>query len=155
MSRSPTFPSSRQNSPASGKWWGRYIGIPFDWTGSSIEGASCWGLVCLVHKYEFGNNLPRFEDCDLSVRDGKPVTVDKYATLGTRVNLQDVQTGDVLQLRGLYKGRMLPLHCGIVTEPGHMLHTREGLGAHVVSYTTRQWHNMILGAYRCITSQSK
>ncbi len=113
--------SRRPLSPASSNWWNNYVGIPFKWNGSTREGASCGGLVCLV---------------------------SDFAATGVQVNLADVRAGDVLHMWGFYKGKRRATHCGVVTEPGFVLHAEEVVGSCISRYKgDNRFLQRVIGAY--------
>lgn len=39
---------------------GKYIEVPFQWRGRSLEGWDCYGLVCTVYREEYGIELPDY-----------------------------------------------------------------------------------------------
>ena len=122
-------------------WWNDYVGLPFAWNGHTRAGVSCWGLVCLVQEEVFGRRLPHFDELPVQMGGGGS---EQYARLGRMVDLRDVQSGDVLHLRSKTN-----LHCGIVTEPGFVLHIDEGCGSHVRNYLSDlRFQNRVIGAYR-------
>lgn len=127
-------------------WWNKYVGLPFKWNGRDHDGVSCWGLVCLVHWEVFGNRLPQFDELPVSEGNATP---NKWLHLGQEVDLAEAQPGDVLHMRGAINGRVYPLHCGVVTVPGSVLHVEENAGACVVKYQGNlRFRNRVLGAYR-------
>lgn len=127
-------------------WWNKYVGLPFRLNGRDRDGVSCWGLVCLVHKEVFGNRLPHFDEMPAATGDASP---RKWMGLGEKIELSDVESGDVLHMRGAINGRIYPLHCGIVTERGSVLHVEDGIGACIRKYEDDpRFKNRVLGAYR-------
>ena len=132
-------------------WWNNYVGIPYEWGGHSRSGASCWGLVCLVQQEVFGKRLPRMDELEHDLLNGEEVQASSFARLGQEVPLSEVESGDVLHMRTSIHGRVLPLHCGIVTEPGKVLHTEEYIGSSIRSYSAdARFQNRVLGAYRVV-----
>lgn len=128
-----------------------YVGIPFLWEGYDRSGASCWGLVCLVYLEQFSIALPRHDELIAGVkeRDGSPAAwqrTDGFEPVG----LDDARAGDVLHMWGMFNGKRRPLHCGIVTEPGRVLHAEEATGAVISRYKgDNRFLSRVIGAYRC------
>ena len=140
--------SRRPLSPASSNWWNNYVGIPFKWNGSTREGASCWGLVCLVYKEVYKIKLPRYNELESQIERGAGSFAD-FAATGVQVNLADVRAGDVLHMWGFYKGKRRATHCGVVTEPGFVLHAEEVVGSCISRYKgDNRFLQRVIGAYR-------
>lgn len=140
--------SRRPLSPASSNWWNNYVGIPFKWNGSTREGASCWGLVCLVYKEVYKIKLPRYNELESQIESGAGSFSD-FAATGVQVNLADVRAGDVLHMWGFYKGKRRATHCGVVTEPGFVLHAEEVVGSCISRYKgDNRFLQRVIGAYR-------
>lgn len=132
-------------------WWNDYVGIPYEWCAASRDGASCWGLVCLVQREVFGKRLPAFDEVETALQRGDSADPGQYAVLGQRVPIEQVKSGDVLHMRGLVGGAVAPLHCGVVTVPGEVLHTEEGAGSHIQKYQGNpRFMNRVIGAYRVV-----
>lgn len=141
-------PSRRLPSPVSSNWWNNYVGIPFKWNGSTREGASCWGLVCLVYKEVYKIKLPRHDEMESQIERGMGSFAD-FASTGVQVDLADVRAGDVLHMWGFYKGKRRATHCGIVTEPGFVLHAEEVIGSCISRYRgDNRFLQRVIGAYR-------
>jgi len=140
--------SRRPLSPASSNWWNNYVGIPFKWNGATREGASCWGLVCLVYKEVYRIKLPRHNEMESQIERGAGSFAD-FAATGVQVDLADAQTGDVLHMWGFYKGKRRATHCGIVTQPGFVLHAEEVIGSCISRYKgDNRFLQRVIGAYR-------
>jgi len=135
--------------PAPG-WWNGYVGTPFRWGGSARDGVSCWGLVCMVLDEVFGVTLPRESDVEHVVAktsDGELAAA--FKAHATTVPLGEERAGDLLQMWGVYQGRRVPLHVGIVTQPGQVLHVEQGTCAVVEDYRRSpraRWR--VIGAWR-------
>jgi len=128
-------------------WWNDYIGIPFKWHGSDRDGCSCWGLVRLVARDVFGKTLPSHDDIESRAAEGRGAP-QPYFSAGQPVDLTGVREGDILHMWATYKGKRLPLHVGIITEPGKVLHIEEGTGSIVEDYTRTRCAWRVIGAYR-------
>lgn len=141
-------PSPLLRSPASSNWWNAYVGIPFAWNGSTREGVSCWGLVCMVYSEVFGVHLPRHDEIEARIEGGAECIAD-FATSGRAIPIEDARSGDVLHMWGVYKGKRRPTHCGLVTEPGFVLHAEEVVGSCISRYKgDNRFLHRVIGAYR-------
>lgn len=110
-----------------------YVGIPFEWGGYTREGASCWGLVCLVQREVFGRDLPKLPHADPKHYCSKGDSVLGWA-MGAfaprKIDLVDARLGDLLYMRDPYSQahRMRP-HIGVFVDSKHILHTGESTGS--------------------------
>ena len=124
-----------------------YIGIPFVEKGREINGCDCWGLVRLVYKKELGIELPSYLDAYECTGDSKEIS-EKIARESLKAWVQipagAVEPYDVILLRMLG----LPMHVGIVTRKGKMLHVVEKETSANVSYESISWKSKIMGFYR-------
>jgi len=141
-------PSPPPHSPGSSNWWNAYVGIPFKWNGSTRDGASCWGLVCLVYQEVFGITLPRHNEIEAQIEGGAGSFAD-FASTGVKIELEDVRSGDVLHMWGFYNGKRRATHCGIVTAPGYVLHAEDVVGSCISRYKNdNRFLHRVIGAYR-------
>lgn len=97
-------------------WWGDYIGTPF-------ERAHCWALVRRVYAEQLGKTLPEYGE--ISADD--LIRVARAMMRGTDVWVQVDEPApfDVVRMRG----KRWPVHVGVITRPGWLLHTEEATGA--------------------------
>jgi cell wall-associated NlpC family hydrolase len=129
------------------EWARKYIGIPFREKGRDEDGLDCWGLVRLVFKEERGIVLPSYDESYSSTEDSEAI---EALVIENKTSWQEVPAGkerpwDVVLLR--LRGR--PMHVGLVTAPGFMLHiTRETFYVAHESYRAAIWRSKILGFYR-------
>lgn len=129
-----------------------YVGLPFAWNGYTRAGVSCWGLIVLVYREVYGVRLPRHDQLGARVADGDlPESADPWLPprIWDPVELGDEREGDLLHMRGVNRGRIHSLHCGVVVRPGFVLHAEEKIGTHVARYRSGTFANRVLGAYRC------
>lgn len=113
-------------------WAEAYVGIPYLKHGYDREGCDCWGLVCLVMDEVFGRDLPRHDEWLGEASD--------YGAGAEwqEVPLAEVRSGDVLHMWGVHDGARVPLHCGVIVEPGLVLHTEGGTGSIVEDYRRKR-----------------
>lgn len=130
-------------------WWNQYVGIPFKWRGSARDGCDCWGLVCLVMREQFGADLPAL----LRRVRKTDVHVNALMEHTRKVELEDLQPGDILHMRGLNHDSAHDLHCGIVLPKGRVLHSEEGAGSCVRRLTgDPMFRNRAIAGYRLVRS---
>lgn len=113
-------------------WWKKYEKIPFKDKGRDESGCDCYGLVRLIYKNELDIDLP-----DL---------MEAYATVDDKPALERVIAEDkkkhwitppwpapfdvaVIKLAGL------PIHVGIVTKLGYLLHCKKDVNTVHVPYS--------------------
>lgn len=128
-------------------WWNNYIRIPFEEKGRSEKGADCWGLFKLVYEKERGIILPDYLECYDTTADAEKL--GEVIQNERKQKWQDVESGiefDAIILRM----RNRPMHVGIVTKPGFMLHCAEGVGVAHENYTNMRWQNRVIGFSRWV-----
>lgn len=100
-------------------WWGAYIGLPY-------TECHCWELVRRVYAEHLGIHLHPFAEIDPdNLRE-----VVRHMAAGERewTRVDTPQPFDVVVMRR----HRLPIHVGVVTRPGWVLHTeRETDAVHV------------------------
>lgn len=101
-------------------WSADYVGLPYLDDGYSRAGVSCWGLVWLVQREVFGRALHRHDQAQ--------------STNFEIVDFGKENEGDVLHMWGIQDGKRLPMHVGVITEPGHVLHIEGETGSIVENY---------------------
>ncbi len=136
---------STSNLPS---WLGDFIGIPYVVGGRSMDAADCWGLFSLVHK-KMGTNLPDYNGPEWSTLRSEQkalgIAALNYAHIFTEINAGEEQFLDGI----LFRMAGIPIHLGLVVEPGIMLHTEMGTDSCLVSYKNDiLWTNRIIGYYR-------
>ena len=131
-------------------WWNRYVGIPFEWDGHAITGASCWGLVWLVQKQVFGKNLPLHHECETVVRNGDHMDAAPYFAHGIPVGIGEAKEGDVAHMWAMGPTGKTPTHCGVIAGNGYVLHTSERTGSVIQPYDREPVSRRLLGIYRIV-----
>lgn len=123
-----------------------YIRIPFAERGRVREGADCWGLACIIYKQELDIELPSLiEYCHTKDKVNISTIIKSETQLWERVELGDERPFDIAVF--LMLGQ--PMHVGIVTEPGKMIHCERGSGVYVTHYSKeQQWCNRLEGFFR-------
>lgn len=134
-------------------WYNKYVGWRFKVYGRTPGNVDCWGLVVCVMAQENGIVLPTYSfDYEATnirekLRKGSEV-IKKEITRGGYTKVTDAmhRPFDLVAIR---TGR-LPLHVGIVTRHGRMLHIDKGIDACIVDYlgVLSPYSNIIEGVYR-------
>jgi cell wall-associated NlpC family hydrolase len=129
-------------------WVNKYIGIPYQDKGRTIQGCDCWGLVYLVLLEQWGVRVPTYtEDYTNTKKDHQGEIHDlvhRERQMWIPIQPGQEQPGDVVNLRIMAKD----CHTGIITEPGEMLHTMMGHNSALESYRHSTWRNRIAGFFR-------
>jgi cell wall-associated NlpC family hydrolase len=128
-------------------WFGKYMNIEFAEKGRTIEGLDCWGLVQLVYKHELGIELPDYLECyeTTNDRDKLAEVINKESDLYWKhPKLGEEKEFDIiiLNMRGV------PMHVGIVTKQGYMIHCAKGINTVHENYKNMRWANKIKGFAR-------
>lgn len=126
-------------------WWNDYLGIPFKEKGRDRSGADCWGLAKIIYQDRKSVILPGFEECyettndrDLLAQTIESQRNSKWISPETPQELDII----ILNMRGV------PMHVGIVTKPGYMIHCAKGINTVHVPYNSMQWQNKVVGFSR-------
>lgn len=126
----------------------RYIGIPYESGASGFAACDCWGLFSLAYQ-ESGRVLPPYGGPLWYDRrtPGQPIgqAAMEYAEKFKPVPAGEEQLFDAV----LFAIRGFPIHCGMIVEPGRMLHIQRGADSCLESYRDAlMWRNRIVGFYR-------
>ena len=126
-------------------WWNKYIGLPFAEKGRDLSGLDCWGLVQLVYQAERDIILPGYEWCYQTTNDrerlGDAISLERQARW---IQVDQPQPFDavLLSMRGV------PMHVGLVTRAGSMIHCAHGVGAVHERYDGMRWQSKVKGFFR-------
>lgn len=106
-------------------WADEYVGLPFKRMGRTREGLDCWGLVRLVLLEKGNLELPAYNTDD---PDG--ATIDLHSRVWPSIEIKDARALDVAILMNAVRigkrWEYMPIHIGIFTSPGRILHVVEG-----------------------------
>lgn len=123
-----------------------YLGIPYVLGGRSISGADCYGLVGVVLRDAAGIGLAEVGAYDADTAEAIPRLFDQgiHSPEWVPVPLKDHRALDVIhfELVGI------PMHCGIIVEPGVVLHTLKSRASHTIRLESRRWARRVHGCYR-------
>lgn len=116
-------------------WWGSYIGKPYgEW--------HCWELVRRVYAEQRGITLHPFAEIDPRHLRRVATAIEGHAPDWVRVDAPSPL--DVVLMR-LHR---LPIHVGVVTRPGWVLHTERATDAVHVPLDHATVAGRIVGFYR-------
>jgi sulfur carrier protein ThiS len=122
-------------------WWNDYVGLPYKLTGRDRDGLDCWGLVRLIHKEQFGNDLPSFSEHDHSHEKIREIMAEQrehwIATDSPRI-------GDVILFRVLGS----PSHVGLYIGDKSFIHAKQGINSAIERYDSAYWEKRVIGFYR-------
>ena len=128
-------------------WANKYMIIPFVEKGRSFDGADCYGLVRLIYKNELGIELPDYLGLYESTNDREKLSKiinDESSKKWLNPEKGKEKPFDViiLEMRGV------PMHVGIVTKPGYMIHCAKGINTVYENYRNMRWEHKIRGFAR-------
>ncbi len=123
-------------------WCNKYIGIPYQLHGRTIQGADCWGLVRLVYSEQFNIELPSFDSTYTSIQDPE---IERMLMSRESWSLsKDKNIGDVIVFNIM--GSMS--HVGVYLGDNKFLHAREGYSACIERLDTGSWKHRVEGFYK-------
>lgn len=131
-------------------WWNSYVGIPFAEHGRTREGCDCWGLAMLITSEVFGNTLPDLQYQSVGdLEENHKLYLAAGSLLPGWSEIKKpikMQSGDIVVLK-VQAG--LPVHVGIVTEPGWFIHCWRGGNATCERMDSPWWRSRIDSFWRC------
>lgn len=107
-----------------------FIGIPWSADGDSVSGCSCWGLVRLFYRAQFGIELPDIAYADQMHGAWSPVEISRF--------------GDVL----LFRRGPMDRHVAIAINDIDMLHVDQDKTSCIENFRGPLWSNRLLRIYR-------
>lgn len=128
-------------------WWNKYLPCPFKEKGRSLDGFDCWGLFKHIYKNDHPDQiiLPGYEELYDNTNQREElsdVIFDQTQKHWVEYDAGNEFDAIILRMRGV------PMHVGIVTKPGFMLHCVQGVGTVHETYDGTRWKNKVLGFYR-------
>lgn len=130
-------------------WAAKYVGIPYVVGGDDETGCDCWGLINLVWRREKGSELPTYDGRRFHSRK------DRFAVYRGAVGhvglFEPVPHGEERAFDGvLIRQDGLPTHCGIIVEPGKIMHTDKPTDVVIEPYPSLRFRgvDLLLGFYR-------
>ncbi len=119
--------------------------VPFSEKGRDMKGADCWGLLRLIFLHQKKILLPSFDSVytDTNDREGLEKAMNEQKQINWR-QVEHPQEFDVplLRMRGV------PMHVGVVTKPGHMIHCAKDINTVHERFDSIRWKHSIVGFFR-------
>lgn len=126
-------------------WWNSYIGIQFVDKGRGLTHGDCWNLVMQIYNIELGKILPGYEETYKTTMDKELIGVAMEAVrISDWVEVEKPKPFDVILLR--MAG--VPMHVGVVTKPGFMIHCSRDVNTVHERHDSIRWQNKIAGFFR-------
>lgn len=126
-------------------WWNKYLGNDFAERGRGPDTFDCWGKLMLIYEKERGILLPSYIEHYESTNDREKIGETIFRERQERwVQVEQPKEFDAI----LLKMRGVPMHVGIVTKPGYMIHCERGVGTVHEKYDAMRWANKITGFFR-------
>ena len=128
-------------------WYEKYIKSKFEIKGRGPDTFDCWGLLQYAFQHDHPQKiiLPGYEELYEDTNDRDTLSRVIFQQRQARwVEVTDPQPWDAI----LVSMRGVPMHVGIVTKRGMMLHCAHGVGTAHEKYNGTRWRNKILGFFR-------
>lgn len=126
-------------------WWNKYIRVPFEEKGRGHNGCDCWGLVQLIYKEQLNIDLPGYEEVYKTTNDRE--ILSKTIQNERNNNWTTPFEGEPFDVIILKMGGV-PMHVGVVTKPGRMIHCAKDIGTTHEQYDAMRWKNKVIGFAR-------
>jgi len=121
----------------------KYIGIPYTEKGRDESGVDCYGLVRLIYKNELQIILPSFS-AEYTQTDTTRIEELIAQYKEGWESTEQAQTGDLVVFRIMG----IESHIGLMINPTHFIHAREGKDSAIESIEAHKWHKRITGFYK-------
>lgn len=126
-------------------WWNQYVGVPFAEKGRSLKGFDCWGLVQHHYRENLRIELPSYLEHYETTNDRDALGQVIGRESGEKwLDIAKPQSSDVIILRL----RGVPMHVGLVTKPGYMIHCARGIGVAHERFDSMRWRSNVQGFVR-------
>lgn len=123
-------------------WYNKYIGIPYQEKGRSLEGADCWGLSRLIYKNEFDIDLPSFSD-NYAHEDTERIAELMIQYREGWEETKEPKSGDMVLFRVL--GHIS--HIGVMINDKQFIHSRQGQDSAIDNLSNSRWTHRVAGIY--------
>lgn len=128
-------------------WCGPYIGAPYSDDGKAKGSFNCWTLFAHVQRTVFGVDIADYDGPVWKGREGVEAMAEAARAFAQRfaeVSPGSEREGDAVLMR--LRGH--PIHIGVVTARGSMLHVYRDTDAVVERYDWPIWACRVAGFYR-------
>lgn len=126
-------------------WWAKYVGKEFSERGRGPDSYDCWGMVQLIYRQEKAVELPSYLEHYDSTEDreiiGQTIFRERQEHW-SEVRKPQMFDAVLLRMRGV------PMHVGIVTKPGYMVHCAHGINTVHERFDSMRWADKIQGFFR-------
>ncbi len=129
---------------------GDYVGLPFIDGGRDLDGADCWGLVCLVYKRLLNIDLPEYHISAFDTQEVVDAMGSGRDNDGWEKVNGDRQNGDLVALAMHPSYPDMINHVGIHIGRGSFLHTQKNTGAIISPMNHVLYSKRIKGVYRWV-----
>jgi len=103
-------------------WLNRYIGKPYKYGGRTLDGLDCYGLVKLIYKEQYNQNLPDWTTDEIDFK-GRHEQISEVVCSGQFTEMQDPENGDI----AVCSRTKLAYHVGVFYGGG-IIHCEQNLG---------------------------
>lgn len=122
--------------------------LPYVVGGRSRDGVDCWGLVVILYKEIYDQDVPEYPHVLMpNLDDSRRASREMLLELNRQTLFHQVdkpQAGDVILLNVLGD----PLHIGVILGDNTMIHTGRSHGVVIENYMETKWKSKIAGIYR-------
>lgn len=122
--------------------------IPYVEGGRDIKGADCWGLIILLYKHFYDEDLETYPEITLpSIKACREASEKLQKALLGQTQLSKVDTpqfGDAVLINVMGE----PLHIGFCIDETQMIHTGKNHGVVIENFREMKWKTKISGFYR-------
>ena len=125
-------------------WWNKYIDFKFEEKGRNEKSGDCWGLLYQIYKNELGITVPDYLDFYATTQDREVLAELIKKEKQSWVSVSEPKEFDVV----IVTMRGVPMHIGIVTKKGYMIHCAKGVDTSHERYDGVRWRNKIVGFER-------
>jgi len=127
----------------------KYVGVPYEHQGRTLEGLDCWGLIILAYR-EIGVEVLDLTDYDYDwAQQGDNHFVKNYYE-----NWQRVEAPCFMDLLMFSNPLGIPYHAGIHLGYGRFLQCALRVGV-VITPLDDKWRQRLYGVYRYVKDKDK
>ena len=125
-------------------WRNNYIDFKFEDKGRNEKSGDCWGLLLQIYKKELNIEVPDYTEFYKNTMDKKVLADLIRKEKETWISVNDPKPFDVI----IVNMRGVPMHIGVVTKKGFMIHCAKGVDTCHERYDGVRWRDKIVGFER-------
>lgn len=125
-------------------WWNKYLDFKFEDKGRNPKSGDCWGLLLQIYKNELDITVPDYTEFYQNTMDRQALADLIKQEKKTWVEVKEPKEFDVV----IINMRGVPMHIGVVTRNGFMIHCSRGVNTSHEKYNGIKWRNKIVGFER-------